>query len=120
MMKTREELYAYVWRRLGVRRIIAGRKTINELVEAAIANWDHECLSSAKDNKERDIVAAAIVQSMKRTHQMLGESGEEYGFVWIILLQALASAIVQILIKWWMESATNRVMLVAMQRELVG
>ena len=120
MMKTREELNAYVWRRLGVRRIIAGRNTVNELIEAAIANWDHECLSSAKDSKEREIVANGIVLAMKRTHQMLGESGEEYGFVWIILLQALASAVVQILIKWWMESASNKVLLVAMKRELAG
>ena len=119
-MKTREELNAYVWRRLGVRRIIAGRSAVNELIEAAIANWDHECLASAKDSKEREIVANGIVIAMKRTHQLLGKSEDEYGFIWIILLQALASAVVQILIKWWMESASNKVLLAAMQRELVG
>lgn len=103
-----------------MRRIIAGRDAVDELVEAAVANWDGECLSNARDNKEREIVAAGILTAMKRTHQMLGKSGEEYGFVWIILLQALASAVLQILIKWWLESAENRMNIAAMQRELVG
>lgn len=110
----------YVWRRLGVRKFIAGRDRVNELVEASLANWDHEALTNAHNEKERSIVAEGMVIGVKRTDQMLGNHEQEYGFLWAILLQALVGAIVQILIKWWLESSKNRVILWAAKKELVG
>lgn len=122
MSASLKEIQDHVWRRLGIRKVIAGRSRVNELVEIAVANWDHEALKNAKDKKELAIVAEGMVVGIKRTDQMLGnyDSSQEYGFVWAILLQALVGAIVQILIKWWLESSQNRVILWSAKKELVG
>jgi hypothetical protein len=112
----------HVWNRLGVRKLIAGRGRVNELVEIAVANWDHDALTSARDKTELGIVAESMAVGIKRTDQMLGnhDSRQEYGFVWAILLQALVGAIVQILIKWWLESSQNRAVLWTAKKEIVG
>jgi hypothetical protein len=117
-----KEIQVHVWRRLGIRRLLAGKKTVMELAEIAVANWDEMAVSSAKDAKDMEIVAHGMMIGIKRTHQMLGdyELDEEYGFVWVILLQALASAIVQILIRWWQESRENRLAILLAKKELVG
>lgn len=122
MQDTLTDIQGIVWRQLGIRKYIAGRENVYDLVEIAVANWDHEALANAKDEAERQIVANGMMLGIKRSHEMLGNfgSGQEYGFVWAILLQALVGAIVQILIKWWLESAKHRVMIWAAKKELVG
>lgn len=117
------ELQRHVWRRLGVRKYIAGRDSVCELVEMAVANWDEAAVSNATTQGERDIVTQGMVIAIKRTHQMLGDYGDEdqeYGFLWAILFQALVGAIVQILIKWWLESQQNRATMMEMRKEIVG
>jgi hypothetical protein len=122
MQDTLSEVQGIVWKKLGIRKYVAGREMVNDLVEITIANWDHEALSSAKDEVERQIVANGMLLGIKRSHEMLGryDARQEYGFLWAILLQALVGAIVQILIKWWLESARNRVMIWAVKKELGG
>jgi hypothetical protein len=122
MSASLKEIQEHVWRRLGVRKLIAGRDRVNELVEIAVANWDHEALKSARNKTELGIVAEGMAIGIKRTDQMLGnyDSRQDYGFIWAILLQALVGAIVQILIKWWLESSQNRVILWSAKKELVG
>lgn len=122
MQSPLEEIQQYVWRRLGIRKYMVKRETINDLVEIAAANWNHEYLTNATEEKERKIVVDAMIADIKRTHQMLGQydSAQEYGFIWAILLQALVGAIVQIMLKWWLESAKNRILLWAVKKELAG
>jgi len=116
------ELKEYVWRRLGVRKFLVGRERVSELVEIAVANWDHDAMKNAKGKKELEVVAQGMALGIKRTDEMLGGHGyeKEYGVLWAILLQALVGAIVQILIKWWLESAKNKVTLWALKKDLVG
>jgi hypothetical protein len=114
-------LKEYVWKRVGVRRLLVGRKRIDELTEAAIANWDSQAIENVSSDRELDIVCEGMVIGVKRTHQMLGDHDfEEYGFLWAILLQALASAVVQILVRWWLESRANRAFLETARREVTG
>jgi hypothetical protein len=121
MSKELNELQDHVWRRLGVRRLVAGRKRSNDLVEATVANWDSQAIANAKDPEQLDVVIKGISAGVKRTHQMLGDCElEEYGFIWAILLQALVGAIVQIIIKWWMESSENKLKMWALKKELCG
>lgn len=116
-----KQMQDYVWRRIGIRRLVAGRKRLNELVEAAVANWDADAVANAKDERELQVVADGMAVGVKRTHQMLGDYEiEEYGFIWAILLQALASAVIQILIKWWLESRENRLVMLVAQKEITG
>jgi hypothetical protein len=47
-----------------------------------------------------------------------GKEPQEYGFIWTFLLQMLAGAVIQILLNWWQERASNRVWMVTMKAEL--
>ena len=51
---------------------------------------------------------------------MLFRSGygeREYGMIWTLLLSAVASAVIQVVLKWWLERRSNRVMLMIWQQE---
>jgi hypothetical protein len=116
-----DDLKTHVWRRLPVRKFVAGRRAIDDLVELAVANWDHKMLDLCVNDEQRAIVSRTISDSMKRGHQVVsGKEVQEYGFVWVIVLGALANLIVQIVLQWWMERRANRVLLMAWQSEMLG
>lgn len=118
---TLEDLQAHVWRRLGVRKFLAGRDNVNDMVTLAVANWDDELLNACIDDEQRDVVCEHIVTNIKRGHQAVsGHEPQEYGFIWVLLLQALASLVVQLVLRWWLQSATNRVLLIGWRNELTS
>jgi hypothetical protein len=41
----------------------------------------------------------------------------QYGMIWTLLLTALASAVFQVLLKWWLERRSNRVLMLVMRQE---
>ena len=45
------------------------------------------------------------------------DGDREYGMIWTLLLSAVASAIIQVMVKWWLERRANRVMLMVWQQE---
>ena len=52
-------------------------------------------------------------------HETLGQESEvQMGILWVLFLQGLASAIVQILLRWWFQSASNRTAMLTMQTDL--
>jgi hypothetical protein len=121
MSDSLKQIQRHVWKRLGVRKFLVGRSRVDQLVEAAVSNWDQEAIKNCKNQEQLDIVAEGMAIGIKRTDQMLGSHNtEEYGFVWAILLQALVAAIVQIMLKWWLESAQSRLIIWAARRELIG
>jgi len=116
---TFDRLDDYVWRRLGPRRVLAGRKTVRDLVQLAVENWPAEMLNHCRDDAERQIVVGEVVKSMKRLHVATApDDNKTMGILWLFLLQAVASAVVQLVLKWWLESASNRVFLVAWRKDL--
>lgn len=116
---TLEEFQDDVWRRLGPRKHMAGRGTVRDLVQLTIEQWDGEMLGYCESERERSVVAANIVANVRRMyHAVSGYSDAEFGFLWAIILSAVVSAIVQLIIKWWFERASNRVLLMGWQREL--
>ena len=115
------DLEQHVWRRLGVRKFVAGRETVRELVELSIANWEPQMFAACVDDDQRDAVCNAVADNVRRAHQVVAmKEPQEYGFIWVFLLQALASAIIQIILRWWLTSASNRQNLVAWQEEMTG
>ena len=116
---TIRDLQTYAWRRLGVRKFVVGRAVCDDLVQLAVENWAGEFLNHAHNERERQVVAAVIVQNIKRAHQVVsGRDAQEYGVWWVFILQGVASAIVQLIIRWWMERRSNRVMLAVWKEEL--
>lgn len=117
------DLQLYVWKRLGIRKYMVGRQEIYDLVEVTAANWSSEYLLNARNENEMAVVIDGMLADIKRSHQMLGQyddSQQEYGFLWAILLQALVGAIVQIILKWWLESRENRDTMTGIKAGLVG
>jgi hypothetical protein len=96
-----------------------GRQTADDLVQLTVENWEPEHLNHAHDDAARQAVCLSMLASVKRGHQLAsGKEPQEYGFIWMFLLQMLAAAVIEILLKWWLERASNRVWLVTMKAEL--
>lgn len=113
------ETQEYVWRRLGVRKHLVGRVVVNDLVELAVENWAGAFLNYCQTDEDRAVVARVIVDNMKRSHQPVsGKEPQEYGMIWAFLLQAVAWAVVQILMRWWLGARANRVLMLALKAEL--
>lgn len=117
---TLEGLQEHVWRRLGLRKHLLGREEVNLLTRLTVENWDNDFYNAAHTDADRQIVADGTLVAVKRMHQAVGSySQQEYGMIWALLLSAVASAVIQAVLKWWLERRANRAMLLVMQQELM-
>jgi hypothetical protein len=114
------DLQAKCWADLPpIRKRLVGRATVNDLVQLSVANWSGDYLTACRDNQQRDVYVHALLTAVKREHQaMSGQEPGEYGFIWVFLLQAVAVAVVQWLVTWWLERLSHRALLTVMQHEL--
>jgi len=112
-------LQTHVWRSLPARRLLAGRSTVNDLVQLTIEAWPADYMNAAVSDEERAIVAADIERSVKRLHQACSNvDSASYGMLWAFLLQGLVTLIVQKILEWWLEQRANRAFLIVMKHEL--
>ena len=112
------ELKEHVWRSLGPRKWLVGRQQVDLLTELAVEGWHNDYMQAATNDAERQVVCRTMLADMKRLHQAVGGYGErEYGMIWALLLSAVASAVIQAILKWWLEKRVNRVMLLVWQQE---
>lgn len=109
-----------IWRQLPLRKILLGREAVDDLVELTVHNWESEVLNHCTTDDQRRVVAGNILRSVKRGYQAIsGKEVEEYSFIfWPILLQAIASLVVQLIMRWWLESRMNRVRMVVWKTEM--
>lgn len=116
---TLPQLQDHVWRRLPLRKMLAGRQTVNDLVQLTIETWPVEYMNHATSEAEQRIVALDVERNVRRLHQACTAIDDQaYGFLWTFLLQALASMVVRLILDWWLERRANRALLVAWQHEL--
>ena len=109
---TSDTLTDYVWDQLGPRKYLAGRGRIAKIVEQYVRTWPAEVLGQCQDDAERAMVAEASVGSVRRQIRQ-----HQYGMIWTLLLTALASAVFQVLLRWWLERRSNRVLMLVMRQE---
>lgn len=114
------DLQAECWAALPpIRKRLVGRDTVNDLVQLATENWAGEYLNACQDNAQRDVYVHALLGHVKRGHQLAtGKDPVEYGFIWAFLLQAVAAAVIQWLVQWWLDRRANRALLTVWQHEL--
>lgn len=113
------DLKLWVWRNVGIRRHLVGRQVIDDFTELAVQHWESEAYTHAVDPKQREIVTQEVLKSVKRGYQIVsGKDVEEYGFFWALVLQAIASIVVQLILEWWLDARMNRVRLLIWQQEL--
>jgi len=114
-----DEMLEHVWKKLGPRKWLVGKAEVNLLTRLTIENWQSNYYTAAASDTERQVVAAGTLVAVKRMHAAVGGYSErEYGMIWTLLLSAIASAVIQVVLKWWMERRANRVMLLVWQQEL--
>jgi hypothetical protein len=113
------DLKAHVWRSLPVRKHLAGRRTVDDLVELAVYSWEARHLAGCTTRAEREAVCGSILRSMRRGYQVVsGREPEEYGIFWALVLQGVAALVVQLILRWWLESRMNRIRVDVWQEEL--
>lgn len=114
---TLDELEQYVWRRLGVRRAFVRRRQVDRLTRLSVQHFaGQECGETVSDQEQHDI-ARATFDAVKANYQEAGQ--QEYGFViWVWLLTSVLSAVIQVIIKWWLERRRNRTLLLVWQQDL--
>lgn len=114
------ELQEQCWQSLPpLRKRLVGRDTVNDFVSLAIQNWQGEYLAACQDNDERGVYVHAMLGNVKRMHQAASPyESTEYGFIWIFFLQAVAVAVIQWLVKWWLDRNANRVLIEGWREEL--
>ena len=110
LLPWRDSLKEDVWQRLGPRKFIIGRRRVDRLVERAIKRWPNELPSGCWKTTEhgglelidRDGIAA-VTDEMAQT---IGQ--DEFGSIMVMLFISLASALVQVLLEWWLSSEDQR------------
>lgn len=118
---TLADLQEHVWRRMPLRKHIAGRQAVDDITALIVENWQGEYMGAAADDAERAVVSRAIAAAVKRSHQwQSGKDANEYGFFWALILQAVVSAAIQLVLKWWLERRSHRAMLTVWQHELTA
>jgi hypothetical protein len=119
---TLDELKAEAWKSLPpIRKRLAGRIACDELVVEAVRNWSSDFVAACHDETHRREYAQQLVNMMRVSHQpRSGISQQEYGFIWMFLLMAVASAVVQWLVQRWLDNNVTREQMDAWQREVAS
>ena len=100
-----------------VRRVVAGREACDTLLADAVRSWDSGEASAYASRGAGDVYASAMLDRVQmRRQERTGE--DRYGFIWVFLLCAVASAIIQWLIKRWLDNHFKPEQVEAWQREL--
>lgn len=104
-----------------LRKRLVGRAAVNDLLTCAIHNWEGEYLAACADNSQRQVYVRSLLQAVKRAHQPVsGYDAQEYGFIWVFILQAVATALIQWLVEWWLQNRSNRVLIEGWKREMAA
>lgn len=119
---TLDELKDAAWAALPpIRKRVAGRNVVDDLVSLCVMNWEPEYLAACQDNDQRNVYERALLQAVKRGYQPIsGHEPQEYGFIWVFLLAALASAVIQWLVKRWLDNHFPNEQMAQWKRELTG
>ena len=119
---TLDELKADAWRSLPpIRKRLAGRLICDELVAEAVRNWSGDYIASCHDDAQRVDYAKQLLEQVRHSHELrAGMTQPEYGFIWVFLLTAVASALIQWLIKRWLDNHFDAEQMQAWQRELAS
>lgn len=115
---TLDDLVAECWFDLPpIRKRIAGRDAVRQVVVDAIQEWSPGVLGACSTDDQRAAYAADLTERLKRRYA----GQQEYGFaIMTIILVAVISAVVQWLVKWWLDRNFNRECMARLQQELAG
>lgn len=105
-----ENTHHDVWNRLGPAKYLAGRKRVRRLVERAVAEWPGTIIAYG-DKTDISLVCDGLSRSIAE---------DEFGSILVMVFIGLASAIVQVLLEWWLLGTAYRRDFCAWQQELLA
>ena len=109
ILETPEDLAEYVRHRLPLRARMIGRKRIEDIVSTTIYEWPALSLSIAGGPEHTDAVFDALESQVLASYQNRYGDDDRYGFaIMTIILVAAITAIVQVLVKWWLEKKLHQ------------
>jgi len=119
---TLAELKNEAWKALPpIRKRLAGRVVCDELVTEAVRNWSSDYIASCHDEMHRRDYARLLLNQVRVSHEpRSGINQQEYGFIWVFLLMAVASAVIQWLVKRWLDRHFDAGQMQAWQQELAS
>ena len=108
-----DDLDAYVWQQLSARKHLAGKPLVARLVRRAVRKWPHVALSQTRPG-QYGIVTDEIAKSIERSERQ----NFQMGIILTLVLGVLIQEIVKAILRWWLETASNRIFLVGWQSEM--
>ena len=92
-MNFEENTLTDVWKRLGPAKYLIGRRQVRLLTEACVKQWPHDKFQQSVTGEYRQIVCESLSHNVAR---------QQYGSILSMLLISLVSAVVQVLLEWWL------------------
>lgn len=108
-----EDLDAYVWSQLGVKKHAAGRPLVTRLTRRVVRKFPHVVMSQTRPGSY-DLVQDDISRSIERSERQ----NYRMGIILSLVLGALIQEIVKAIFKWWQASASNRALLLGWKTEM--
>ena len=103
-----DDLSEMAFQSMPLRLRIVGRARVRDIVDTTIYEWPVRPLASSPDLAHAHDVFTTLEEQVKSSYADR-HGQKEYGFAILsIILVAAISAIVQVLIKWWLEKKINK------------
>lgn len=116
-----QELCAYVRENLPLRARLVGKERLDDLTLIAITEWPIQPLMDAqRGSGAEEKILDSVSQGVARTYEAVHGAEKRYGFFWAFVLSGVVSAIVQVMLQWWLSRASNRVKMAAWQYGMKG
>lgn len=113
------ELCQHVRDRLPLRARLVGRERLCDVVMMAITEWPiDDLLACGRGSAEEEKCLDRIRSSVGRTYEAVHGHEKNYGFIWSFVLSAAVSAIIQVILKWWLDKRANRMRMAIWQHSM--
>lgn len=108
-----EDLDAYVWSQVGVKKYAAGKGLVARLTRRVVRKFPHGVMSQTRP-ESYGVVQTEICRSIERSERQ----NYQMGIILSLVLGALIQEIVKAIFRWWQASASNRALLLGWQMEM--
>ncbi len=116
----REELRELVWQEMPLLRSrLIGRARMDRVVDLIIDRAPLEVLPYVdRGSREEEVVKRAWQASVKTRYcAKYGEDAIQFGPLFWVIMSPLIQYAIQAILKWWLESASHRVLIVGWRKE---
>lgn len=115
------ELVEYVKFRMPLRARVLGEEKLQDIVLITVAAWPIDGLvASQRGSSEERAAIARARDEVARTFAALHGEPRSSSVLLAILLPAILSAVIQVVLRWWLEKRSRRLKMAVWQIELRG